>query len=96
MIINRKNLKATKQLSEESTLMISVAVSFKKLVVTLAPKSHHIDTNYQSILENFASKKRIQMAGIDTLENFEIVLRYFKPVELYSSEEIAKKIKGRL
>ena len=81
--------------TEESASMVSEGVAFRKPVVTLAPKHYDADKNYQNILQNFLTKRRIQRVEISTLKDFEINLETFHPIESSSISEIALKLKQK-
>jgi mitochondrial fission protein ELM1 len=78
--------------TEESASMVSEGVASRKPVVTLAPKIHVADKNYQKILEKFLIRKRIRRVEIARLEKFKIDLETFDLLEMHSSEEIMKKL----
>ena len=82
--------------TEESASMVSEGVAFRKPVVTLSPKYHNADKNYQKILQKFSTEKRIQRVEISRLENFVMDLEDFRPLELDSCKEIAKKLQDHL
>lgn len=79
--------------TEESASMVSEGVAFRRPVITLSPKHHGADKNYQKILQKFSRDKRIQRVEISKLENFEISLNDFRLLEVASYKEIAKKLK---
>ncbi|HEY9190988.1 MAG TPA: ELM1/GtrOC1 family putative glycosyltransferase [Sulfurovum sp.] len=78
--------------TEESASMVSEGVASRKPVVTLAPKIHVADKNYQKILEKFLIQNRIRRVEISRLEKFKIDLETFDILEICSSEEIVKKL----
>jgi len=81
--------------TEESASMVSEAIASKNPVVTLVPKYHNSDKNYQKILQKFSTEKRIQRIEISKLENFEIDLGGFNHLEAPSVFEIALKLKEK-
>ena len=82
--------------TEESASMVSEAVASKKPVITLVPGHHDADKSYRKILQKVSEKKRIQRVEISKLEAFKIDLKAFSLLEIDSSNEIVKKIKGYL
>jgi mitochondrial fission protein ELM1 len=79
--------------TEESSSMISEAVSARKPVYTLGISSAKPDENYQNILQKFVLQKRIQRTETDRLEHFEIKSDDFMTLQEDSCEEVAMKIK---
>lgn len=82
--------------TEESASMVSEGVASRRPVVTLVPKIHDADKNYQKILEKFSAKKRIQRVEVSRAESFEIDLEAFSLLEVDSCKEIVKKLKEYL
>ena len=81
--------------TEESASMVSEGVASRKPVVTLAPKHHEVDKNYQKILQKFLTEKKIQRVEISKLESLEIDLETFDHAEVSSVSEIALKLKQK-
>ncbi|WP_309498461.1 ELM1/GtrOC1 family putative glycosyltransferase [Sulfurovum sp.] len=82
--------------TEESSSMISEAISAQKPVYTLRPKEAKPDSNYQNILQKFLIKKRIKRIDIFGLEDFEVQLEDFETIEDDTYIKISKKIKAHL
>lgn len=82
--------------TEESSSMISEAISARKPVYTLRSKEAYPDNNYQKILQKFLIKKRIKRIDIFGVEAFEVGLGDFETIEDDTYIKIAKKIKTHL
>jgi mitochondrial fission protein ELM1 len=79
--------------TQESTSMISEAISSQKQVVTLKPNSTKIEENYQKILDKYIKLKAIASLDIDDINEFDIDSIDIIPFEYNSVEELKKKLK---
>lgn len=82
--------------TEESSSMISEAISARKPVFTLRPKQANPDKNYQKILQKFMSEKWIKKIDMHSVKDFEVCLADFEALGSDSYLETAKKIKEHL
>lgn len=82
--------------TEESSSMISEAISARKPVYTLGSSSAKPDENYQNILQKFVSQKRIQRIEIDRFDLWKLDFNKFEITQDDSYLEIAKKLQGYL
>lgn len=82
--------------TEESSSMISEAISARKPVYTLSLEAAHPDSNYQKILQKFLIQKWIKRIDIFRLEDFEVRLEDFETIKDDTYIKISKKIEVQL
>ena len=82
--------------TEESSSMISEAISARKPIFTIACENANPDSNYQNILEKFTLNQKIKRINIFKLNKLNIPMKNFDLTEQDTFEELAKKFKSLL